>query len=266
MATDWLRYSNQGATRSRPLSPRLSNVFGSFLPGMGISMEVFSGGQPTAAEGGARTGSVRHDHGNAADVFFYKDGRKLDWANPNDRPVFEDIVRKGKAAGLTGFGAGPGYMQPGSMHVGFGSPGVWGAGGSGRNAPEWLTAAYGGAPAPKPMPTYDELNGNRSPSTSMPGTMLVASAPASSAPASTPVINTGNANYTAPTPEAPAPEAARRIAGVSSPSKRSIADVFGLLATQQQAPQIQAAQIQGPSPEQAQALLSVLRNLNGRSV
>jgi hypothetical protein len=263
MATDWLRYTNQGATRSQPLSPRLSNVFGSFLPGMGVSMEVFSGGQPTAAEGGARTGSVRHDHGNAADVFFYKDGRKLDWANPNDRPVFEDIVRQGKAAGLTGFGAGPGYMQPGSMHVGFGTPGVWGAGGSGRNAPDWLTAAYGGAPASKPLPTYDELNGTQAPAiaaTSMPGTMM---ASAASQPSTAPVVNTGN-GYVSPTPEA-VPESAKRIAGVSAP-RRGIADVFSLLAAQQQAPQVQAPPIQGPSPEQAQALLSVLRNLNGRQV
>lgn len=26
--------------------------------------------------------------------------------------------------GVTGFGAGPGYMQPGAMHIGHGNPGV----------------------------------------------------------------------------------------------------------------------------------------------
>lgn len=147
MANEWLRYANQGATRNRPVSPQLADVFGQILPAIGVTAEVFSGGQPSAAEGGARTGSVRHDHGGAADVFFYKDGRKLDWANAQDLPLFEDIVRRGKAAGLTGFGAGPGYMQPGSMHVGFGKPGVWGAGGSGRNAPSWLVSAFGDTPA-----------------------------------------------------------------------------------------------------------------------
>ena len=120
---------------------------GCFAPQMGLQVEVFSGGQPSAAEGGARTGSVRHDHGGAADVFFHKDGRRLDWANSQDLPIFEDIVRKGRAAGLTGFGAGDGYMQPGSMHVGFGNPGVWGAGGSGDNAPGWLKTAFNGAQA-----------------------------------------------------------------------------------------------------------------------
>jgi len=149
MATDWLRYANQGATRNRSLDPRLVKAM-SFLPELGVSMEVFSGGQPSAAEGGARTGSTRHDHGGAADVFFHQNGRRLDWANPTDQAIFQDIVRRGKAAGVTGFGAGPGYMQPGSMHIGFGSPGVWGAGGKGASAPDWLRAAYGGATAGAP--------------------------------------------------------------------------------------------------------------------
>lgn len=147
MAGEWLRYANQGATRNQPISPQLAKALGSFLPQMGVTMEVFSGGQPGKGSGGARVGSVRHDHGGAADVFFHKEGRRLDWTNAQDLPLFQDIVRQGKAAGITGFGAGQGYMQPGSMHIGFGAPGVWGAGGKGSSAPNWLTEAYGGAPA-----------------------------------------------------------------------------------------------------------------------
>lgn len=146
---NWLTYANQGATRNQPLSDRLTGALGSFLPEMGVTMKVFSGGQD--AEGPRRTGSHRHDHGNAADVFFYKDGRQLSWANPDDLPVFEDIVRRGKAAGITGFGAGDGYMRPGSMHIGFGSPAVWGAGGQGSNAPGWLRSAYNGTGATDPQ-------------------------------------------------------------------------------------------------------------------
>lgn len=138
---NWLTYANRGATRNQPLSPELVEKLGAFLPDMGINMEVFSGGQD--ATGPHRTGSHRHDHGGAADAFFYKDGRKLDWANPNDLPVFEDLVSRAKAAGITGIGAGEGYMRPGSMHIGMGSPSVWGAGGKGRNAPDWLRRAYG---------------------------------------------------------------------------------------------------------------------------
>ncbi len=142
---DWLRYSNEGAIRNKPLNDKLVQAM-SFLPEMGVSMEVFSGGQD--AEGPHRTGSHRHDHGGAGDVYFQKDGRRLDWANDADRPIFEEIVRRGRAAGVTGFGAGEGYMRPGSMHLGFGSPSVWGAGGSGANAPEWLRNAYNGSEQP----------------------------------------------------------------------------------------------------------------------
>lgn len=147
-ANPWLIYANQGATRNHPLSPKLTGALGSFLPDMGVSMKVFSGGQD--ATGPHRTGSHRHDDGNAADVFFYKGGHQLDWANPKDVPVFQDIVRQGRAAGLTGFGAGDGYMQPGSMHIGYGSPAVWGAGGSGANAPGWLRQASMQPATPSP--------------------------------------------------------------------------------------------------------------------
>lgn len=137
----WLRYANQGATRNQPISGELQQAM-SFLPELGVTMEVFSGGQD--ATGPNRVGSHRHDHGGSGDVFFYRNGRRLDWANPADVPVFQEIVRQARANGVTGFGAGPGYMRPGSMHIGFGAPAVWGAGGSGRNAPQWLRDAYSG--------------------------------------------------------------------------------------------------------------------------
>lgn len=138
-----IRYTNQSATRNQPLSRKLERSMG-FLDELGIDMEVFSGGQPAKGTSTKRVGSERHDHGDSADVFFYKDGRKLNWANEKDRPIFQEIVRRGKAAGITGFGAGPGYMSPGAMHLGFGAPLVWGAGGRAKNAPQWLRDAYGG--------------------------------------------------------------------------------------------------------------------------
>lgn len=150
---NWLAYANEGATRNDPLAPELVQAL-SFLPDLGVRMEVFSGGQEAAGEGGARTGSTRHDHGHAADVFFYDaaTGRRLDWANPQDVPRFQEIVRQARARGVTGFGAGDGYMRPGSMHIGFGAPAAWGAGGSGRNAAPWLVEAFNGASAgPAPV-------------------------------------------------------------------------------------------------------------------
>lgn len=148
---DWLRYSNAGAIRNKPISGKLESAF-SFLPEMGIEMEVFSGGETPDRKA---SDSGRHMHGNSADAFFWKDGRKLDWANEEDIPIFQEIVARAKANGATGFGAGPGYMQPGSIHVGFGAPAVWGADGKGANAPEWLVRAYGGAPGGAP-PTAAE--------------------------------------------------------------------------------------------------------------
>lgn len=141
---EWLKYSNQNAVRSQPISTELKSAM-SFLPEMGISMEVFSGGQPNKGESDKRAGSTRHDGGHAADVFFYKDGRRLSWESQSDIPVLQEIVTRAKSAGLTGFGAGQGYMQPGSMHIGFGTPAAWGADGKGVNAPDWLRDAYNGA-------------------------------------------------------------------------------------------------------------------------
>ena len=127
-----------------PLSPDLVNAL-SFLPDLGLTARVFSGGQPVSGQG-ARVGSTRHDLGGAADVMFYRDGQPISWQNPDDLPLFQEIVRRGRQAGLTGFGAGEGYMTPGSMHIGFGAPAIWGAGGQSANAPDWLREAYGQAP------------------------------------------------------------------------------------------------------------------------
>jgi hypothetical protein len=139
---DWLVYKNQGAIRSQPLKTDLVDAM-SFLPELGVTMEVFSGGQPShGVHGVDRTGSHRHDHGGSGDVFFYKDGRRLDWANEADLPIFTEIVRRARRNGVTGIGAGPGYMQPGSMHIGYGNEAVWGKGGKGANAPNWLREAY----------------------------------------------------------------------------------------------------------------------------
>lgn len=182
MAADWIRYANQGATRSLPLNSRLIEAF-SFLPELGLSMEVFSGGQPAKGTSSRRVGSTRHDHGNAADVFFRRGSERLDWANPEHRPIFADIIQRARAAGVTGFGAGPGYMQPGSMHVGFGSPGVWGAGGRGANAPDWLRAAYEGAPAPRVAVASAAPQPAGSPAPALGPGVPVADRPVASAPA-----------------------------------------------------------------------------------
>lgn len=151
MATDWLSYQNQNATRNQPLAPKLVEAM-SFLPSMGVSMKVHSGGQDSS--GPNRVGSTRHDHGNAGDVDFYQNGRKLDWNKASDLPILSNIVAQAKANGVTGIGAGDDYMGAGRFHIGFGNPGVWGAGGSSKNAPSWLRDAYYGAASSGPIMSY----------------------------------------------------------------------------------------------------------------
>jgi hypothetical protein len=144
MAYDYVRYANQGATRSQPLNQQLISAM-SFLPEMGLTMEVHSGGQD--AEGPNRTGSTRHDHGGAGDVdFITADGRRLNASDPNDQAMLSQVIARAKANGVTGFGQGADYMGDTRIHLGYGNPGVWGADGKSANAPEWLRAAYSGTP------------------------------------------------------------------------------------------------------------------------
>lgn len=142
---EWLQYANQAATRNQPIDDRLVDAM-SFLPEMGITMRVISGGQDGKGEGTRRTGSTRHDHGGAADTDFYMGDRKLDWNNPDDLPIFETIVSRARANGVTGIGAGDDYMGAGRMHIGFGPESAWGAGGQSANAPDWLRTAFAGTP------------------------------------------------------------------------------------------------------------------------
>lgn len=76
-----LRYANQGATRNLPVVPGLASNLEqaiSAVYGPGAYLQVYSGGQPGRGEGGARTGSIRHDHGRAADIrVFGADGNQI---------------------------------------------------------------------------------------------------------------------------------------------------------------------------------------------
>lgn len=181
----WLVHNNlSGKTRNQRISPKLESAL-SFLPEMGVTMHVGSGGQMSLAEAKAkgavkkgkvwylngtpvRTGSTRHDHGDAADVVFYKDGKALRPKNAADSAILTEIVRRGKANGLTGFGEGDDYMGAGVMHVGFGAPAVWGAGGDTANAPAWLKEAFYGAGSPAAISTGGPSGGGYTPGYSAP--------------------------------------------------------------------------------------------------
>lgn len=144
---DFVTYRNQGAIRNQPLRPDLVTAM-NFLPAMGVSMQVTSGGQEGIGEGSRRTGSTRHDHGGAGDVQFMQNGRPLSWENPQDVPVLQQIVRQARANGVTGIGAGAGYMNPTTTHIGFGREAIWGARG-GQPYPS-LAEALSGVRAGRP--------------------------------------------------------------------------------------------------------------------
>lgn len=130
--------------RNQPINSNLENVLKAAADAAGVSgIVIGSGGQPSAAEGGNRTGSTRHDDGGAADLqLIGPDGRVLDFTNPADLPIIQAFVSYAHANGATGIGAGTDYMGNNTLHVGSGAEGVWGAGGEGANAPEWLTTAF----------------------------------------------------------------------------------------------------------------------------
>ncbi len=68
---------NAGAIRNDPLDPRLQGYLQQMSRDLGVRIEVYSGGQEAAGEGGRRTGSTRHDHGFAADCRIYRNGQLL---------------------------------------------------------------------------------------------------------------------------------------------------------------------------------------------
>lgn len=153
-----VQQQNYARVRTQPISQRLQSLYDAAASEAGIDeVRVFSGGQPST--GLNRTGSHRHDNGMAGDITLWKDGKMLDWANKADLPTVQAFVAAAVRNGATGIGAGPGYMIPGSLHVGFGdhpkgAPMLWGDDGEAKNAPKWLeTAALQLAKEPAPPPT-----------------------------------------------------------------------------------------------------------------
>lgn len=124
--------------RKQPLNPNLVRVLESAARAAGVDVHVYSGGQPSKDSGqGPRTGSTRHDNGNAADLYLTRGNRILSDTNDADRETMAKFVSAAVQAGATGVGAGHGYMGPSNIHVGFGNPATWGG------AP-WISAAAGG--------------------------------------------------------------------------------------------------------------------------
>lgn len=135
------RQAQLASIRKQPLSARLNTLLERAAAKAGIDeVHVFSGGQPKAP-GKPRTGSARHDNGNAADVDLRIKGRILNFETASDRPTVAAFVTACASLGATGIGAAADYMGPTRLHIGFGSRAVWGGGGKSANAPKWLRDA-----------------------------------------------------------------------------------------------------------------------------
>lgn len=140
------RQGQLAAIRKLPLNPKLNALLEAAAADAGIDeVVVFSGGQGTKASGKPRTGSNRHDNGNAADLDLRIKGRILNFEVMADRAKVAAFVTACARRGATGIGAAADYMGPTRLHVGFGAMAVWGAGGKSANAPQWLRNAFAAA-------------------------------------------------------------------------------------------------------------------------
>jgi hypothetical protein len=141
-----------GKIRDKPITAKLKEVLSKAADAAGIEkVVVVSGGQAAKGSGGKRTGSTRHDLGHAADLQLVKAGKVLDFTKSTDLPKIISFVKAAVKFGATGLGAGVSYMGAKTLHVGFGSRAVWGAGGKSGNAPAWLREAVASATPPSAM-------------------------------------------------------------------------------------------------------------------
>lgn len=141
-------YAMQGK-RNKPIQPKLANMINAASAKSGYKIEVYSGGQVAARDGGRngvnRTGSKRHDDGWAADIRVYDGSTRLSAENPSHFDKLYQFSKILKSVGIESIGAGPGYMT-GNLHIDIaisnGRSGAqatkWGKDGASRNTPRWL--------------------------------------------------------------------------------------------------------------------------------
>lgn len=130
----------KGTIRNKEIQPQLQQAITQSGANLGISrVVVFSGGQDGKGQGSRRTGSIRHDHGGAADIRLYDSNNKIIRPDdPKNAKLLSQYAANLRQNGVSGIGAGAGYMGGNAIHVGYGKDTVWGAGGRSANAPDWL--------------------------------------------------------------------------------------------------------------------------------
>lgn len=120
--------------RNEPVDPTLMRSVSRYANQLGnnIGVVVVSGGQPR--QGRRRTGSHRHDHGNAVDFHLTRDGRRV--TPEQDPQLYERMIELSAQdhAGIGHYGWG--------LHVGGGNPAFWGPDKSSKSADPQFAAAY----------------------------------------------------------------------------------------------------------------------------
>jgi TP901 family phage tail tape measure protein len=142
-----------GGTRNIPLSAteqgrKLFNVLQEVSKKMELQYDITSALQePKGTRKAGRVGGTRHDKNvGSADIKLMKDGNLIDFTTPEGEKIAEKFVAELFSRGITGVGAGAtpkNYMGPNTMHVGYGSPAVWG-GTPDRPGPvpDWLKKVF----------------------------------------------------------------------------------------------------------------------------
>jgi len=109
---NFVELTNSAATRNLPITDTLRDNIQKAIKdvfGEGFKAQVYSGGQPTAEQGGKRVGSTRHDNGKAADVYIVgPDGKRV----TGDALV--PLARYWNQNKLGGFGL---QMKDGGIHL-----------------------------------------------------------------------------------------------------------------------------------------------------
>lgn len=131
-----ITYDLEGKTRSLPVNANIMQNVSSIANNISddIGVVVTSGGQHSHAEGGLRTGSTRHDHGNAVDFYLTRNGEKV--LPAQDPALYEDFIRQGAEVF-----PGIGHYDWG-LHMGGGNPAFWGPDTTSSSADPRFAAAY----------------------------------------------------------------------------------------------------------------------------
>jgi hypothetical protein len=108
-----VQYANRGATRNKPVTSELEQKLATAVStvfGDGYKAQIFSGGQDKKGHGHRRTGTIRHDGGQAADVYIIgPNGKRV-----TDTRALEKLKKYWLANDMGSVGT---YMKGAGMHL-----------------------------------------------------------------------------------------------------------------------------------------------------